>query len=131
MRALRSAAIVALAFFAIGTSAHADGSRYEGPWSVAMVKHVGLCDRSSRYAIVIREGAIRYLPEPGDAPMNFTGRVDAGGKVEIYAARGPARVAASGQLRRASGSGTWRLPLLGCSGTWTAQRGHRVQTAAQ
>jgi hypothetical protein len=108
----------------------AETSRFNGAWHVQMVKESGLCDRDHRYAILIREGDIRYLPEPGSSPMNFTGQVDGRGSVQINASRGPARVGATGQLQGNSGSGTWRLPLLGCSGVWTAQRTSRIQTSS-
>lgn len=120
-----------LALLGLGFDANAaEASRFNGAWNVQMIKHAGLCDRDSRYAIVIREGDIRYLPEPGSSPMNFTGQVDRGGNVQINASRGPARVGATGQLHASSGSGTWRLPLLGCSGVWTAQRTSGIQTSS-
>jgi hypothetical protein len=123
--------LLGLSLFGLGLGAHAaEASRFNGAWNVQMVKHAGLCDRDSRYAIMIREGDIRYLPEPGTSPMNFTGQVDSNGGVQINAARGPARVGAIGQLQGNSGSGTWRLPLLGCSGVWTAQRVSRIQTSS-
>jgi hypothetical protein len=108
----------------------AEASRFNGAWHVQMVKHAGLCDRDHRYNIVIREGDIRYLPEPGTSPMNFGGQVSGNGAVQINASRGPAQVGATGQLQGNSGGGTWRLPLLGCSGVWTAQRVSRIQTSA-
>lgn len=123
--------LFAVASLSLGFDAHAaEASRFNGAWHVQMVKHAGLCDRDSHYAIVIREGGIRYLPEPGTSPMNFTGQVDGSGNVQINASRGPARVGATGQLHANGGSGTWRLPLLGCSGVWTAQRTSRVQTTS-
>ena len=132
MRNSATNTIIALAFVGLGVQdAAAETSLYNGAWRVQMVKHAGLCDNESRYAIAIRDGNIRYFPEPGDAPMTFTGRVQANGQIEIHASRGPARVVASGQLRSASGSGTWQLPLLGCSGTWMAQRSDRVRTSAR
>jgi hypothetical protein len=97
-------------------------ARYNGPWTVQMVKESGLCDSSFRYAIVIRDGDIAYRPDPGDKPLAFSGQVGTGGDVRIAASRGPAQVAATGRLQGASGSGTWSLPLLGCQGRWTARR---------
>jgi len=124
--------LLVLGLLGLGFDADAaESSRFNGAWNVQMVKHAGLCDRDSRYAIVIREGDIRYLPDPGASPMNFTGQVDGRGNVQINVARGPARVGASGQLQANGGSGTWRLPLLGCSGVWTAQRTSRmIQTSS-
>jgi hypothetical protein len=130
MQFMFSSAVIGLGLAGLGLHAHAtEASRYNGAWHVQMVKHAGLCDRDHRYAIIIREGDIRYLPEPGTSPMNFTGQVDRSGSVQINASRGPARVAAVGQLQANAGSGTWRLPLLGCSGVWTAQRVGRIQTS--
>ena len=123
--------LFALGFVGLGGDARAaETSRFNGAWHVQMVKHSGLCERDHRYAILIREGDIRYLPEPGSSPMNFTGQVDGTGEVQINASRGPARVGAIGHLQANSGSGTWRLPLLGCSGVWTAQRTSRLRTSS-
>lgn len=105
-------------------------ARYDGPWTVQMVRDSGLCDQSFRYAIQIRSGDIAYTPDPGDKPMNFSGTVAPGGAVQIQASRGPARVQATGALQGNGGSGTWSLPLLGCQGRWTARRAG-VQTSAR
>lgn len=108
----------------------ASAVRYDGPWTVQMVKDSGLCDQSFRYAIQIRGGDIAYTPDPGDKPMSFSGTVAPGGAVQIAASRGPARVSATGSLQGSQGSGTWSLPLLGCQGRWTARR-TGVQTTSR
>jgi hypothetical protein len=129
---MRTFALLSLAALAASVSAApaAAAERYDGAWRIRMVKDAGLCDKDSfRYNIVIREGAVTYRPDPGDDPMNFSGQVNPGGQVQIAASRGLARVAASGTLQGASGSGTWRLPLLGCTGRWTAERTGPVQAS--
>lgn len=104
--------------------------RFDGPWTVQMVKDQGFCDQSFRYSIQIDDGSIAYKPDPGDKPLNFSGTVAPGGAVQIAASRGPAQVSATGALQGAQGSGTWSLPLLGCQGRWTARR-TGVQTTAR
>ena len=106
-------------------------ARYDGSWSVQMVKERGSCDDALRYAIVIRDGDIRLRSNPGEGPVMISGQVSPAGTVQISASRGVARAAGSGQLQGGSGSGTWQLPLLGCAGRWTAQRVGGAQTASQ
>ena len=78
--------VVGLHVLGLGSDVHAaQASRFNGAWHVQMVKHAGLCDKDHRYAIMIREGDIRYLPEPGTSPMNFSGQVDGQGNVQINA----------------------------------------------
>ena len=129
---MRTFAVLSIAAFAAlsSTTPSTAAERYDGAWHIRMVKDAGLCDKDSfRYNILIREGAVTYRPDPGDDPMNFSGQVNPGGQVQIAASRGLARVAASGTLQGGSGSGTWRLPLLGCTGRWTAERTGPVQAS--
>jgi hypothetical protein len=101
---------------------------FDGTWSVRMVTEAGSCDAAYNYAISVQDGAVRYLPPPGEAPATVSGGIGSDGTVRLGIHRSLARADASGQLSDKSGSGTWRLALLGCSGRWTAQK--RVQTAA-
>ena len=87
-----------------------------------MVTDSGLCDRSYSYSIAIEDGSVRYLLAPGDSPTTVSGRVAADGIVDLDIRRSIAKVDASGRLNAKSGSGTWQLGMLGCSGRWTAQK---------
>jgi hypothetical protein len=108
-----------------GTAALA-GPKHDGTWSVQMVTDSGVCDRTYSYSIAIQDGSVRYLQGPGDSPTTVSGQVGPGGSVDLDIRRSVAKVDALGQLNEKSGSGTWRLGMLGCSGRWTAQK--RMQT---
>jgi hypothetical protein len=108
-----------------GTAALA-GPKHDGTWSVQMVTDSGVCDRTYSYSIAIQDGSVRYLQGPGDSPTTVSGQVGPGGSVDLDIRRSVAKVDALGQLNEKSGSGTWRLGMLGCSGRWTAQK--RTQT---
>jgi hypothetical protein len=100
-----------------GTSAN-----HDGVWSVRMVTDSGLCDRSYGYTIAIQDGNVRYIPAPGDSPTTVSGKVGPDGNVDLDFRRSIARADAFGRLQASSGTGTWKLNMLGCSGRWTAQR---------
>ena len=88
-----------------------------------MVTDSGICDATYRYAIAIDDGgAVRYIPEPGDKAPAVSGQVASSGAVDLDIVKGIAKVDAKGQLQNSSGSGSWRLGLLGCSGRWTARK---------
>jgi hypothetical protein len=95
---------------------------YNGTWRVQMVTDTGICDRSYTYAIAIRDGTVRYIPAPDDGPTTVNGRVAPDGNVVLTFQRSIATANASGRLQGSSGSGSWRLSMLGCSGRWTAVR---------
>ena len=95
---------------------------FDGAWSVLLVTDAGTCERTSSYSLGIQDGRVRHIPTAGDAPVNIAGQIASDGSVSIGVQRGPARADAYGKLSAVSGSGAWNLPLLGCSGRWTAQR---------
>ncbi len=101
--------------------AWAASSPHNGTWSVQMVTDSGLCDRSYSYSIAIENGSVRYLLAPGDSPTTVSGRVGPDGTVDLDIRRSIAKVDAN-RLNGKSGSGTWQLGMLGCSGRWTAQK---------
>ncbi len=117
--------VVALAFGAglIGLSgamaASAKPEGFNGTWSVQLVTDEGSCDRSYSYAVAVENGRVRPA---GDASTSVSGQVGANGAVNLDIRRGLARADASGRLQATSGSGTWRVSMVGCSGRWTAQR---------
>lgn len=95
---------------------------YDGVWQISLVAESGLCDTSYRYAIAIDNGSVRYIPGPGSSPASVSGQIGNDGRVDLDIRRSIASVDAVGRLNGKTGSGTWRLGLLGCSGRWNAQR---------
>ena len=93
-------------------------ARYDGTWSVQLVTNSGMCDSSTSSTVTVQNGSIRA----GGAGVSVSGQVGANGSVSLALAKGPASGTASGRLSSASGSGTWNVSTLGCSGRWTAQR---------
>ncbi len=87
-----------------------------------MVTDSGICSASYNYAIAIRDGNVSYLQSPGDSPTTVAGKVGPDGKVDLDIRRSVAKVDAVGQLKGRTGSGSWQLPMLGCSGRWSAQK---------
>jgi hypothetical protein len=87
-----------------------------------MVTDSGLCSARYNYAIAIQDGAVRYLQSPGDSPTAVSGQVAPDGKVDLDIRRSVAKVDAVGRLNERTGSGSWQLPMLGCSGRWSAQK---------
>jgi hypothetical protein len=106
----------------IGSAWAAPAARHDGTWSVSMVTVSGLCDASYNYSIAIENGNVRYLQAPGDSPTTVSGRIGPDGNVDLDIRRSIAKVDAEGRLNGKSGSGTWRLGMLGCEGRWNAQK---------
>jgi hypothetical protein len=123
----RFAAAIGFGFLLSGPAFAASEKPHDGTWSVQMVTDSGICSARYTYAIAIDDGAVRYLPAPGDAPATVSGRVGADGAVDIDIHRSAAKVDALGRLSNGKGSGTWSLGTVGCQGRWNAQR--RTATA--
>lgn len=120
--AKRMAVALGLGVLIAGTAVAAPVAKHNGTWSVQMVTDSGICDRSYNYSIAIEDGNVRYLLQPGDSPTTVSGRVAPDGAVDLDIRRSIAKVDANGRLNAKSGSGTWQLGMLGCSGRWTAQK---------
>lgn len=120
--AKRSAMALGLGLAFVGSALAVPVARHDGTWSVQMVTDSGICDRSYNYSIAIENGNVRYLLAPGDSPTTVSGQVGADGSVDLDIRRSIAKVDANGRLNAKSGSGTWQLAMLGCSGRWTAQK---------
>ena len=99
-------------------SALADPDKFDGTWSVQMVASAGMCGSGASQTLTVQEGRVRA----GGSGVSVSGQVGAGGAVSLALQKGPAQGTASGKLSGASGSGTWTVSTLGCSGSWTAQR---------
>ncbi len=93
-----------------------------------MVTEAGSCDASYSYSVAVTNGQVRHLAASGDAPTVINGQIGTDGGVNLDIRRSIAQASANGRLSEKSGSGTWRLALLGCQGRWTAMK--RTQTAA-
>ncbi len=120
--AKKSALALGLGATLMGGAWAAPSDRNDGTWSVQMVTDSGLCDRTSGYSIAIENGNVRYLLAPGDSPTTVSGRIGPDGAVDLDIRRSIAKVDATGKLNGKSGSGTWTLGMLGCTGRWTAQK---------
>jgi hypothetical protein len=125
---LTSLAAAAVSFVAVTAPASADPSAYNGNWHVRLVTESGSCDHSYSSAIAIRDGVARYIPTADDTPTTVSGGVGPDGAVALTLQRSIATGSASGKLQRSSGSGTWHVAMLGCTGRWTATR--RTSTAS-
>ncbi len=99
-------------------SALADPDKFDGTWSVQMVASAGMCGSGASQTLTVQDGRVRA----GGSGVSVSGQVGAGGAVSLALQKGPAQGTASGKLSGASGSGTWTVSTLGCSGSWTAQR---------
>jgi hypothetical protein len=111
----------------LSAQALAEPTDYNGTWSVQLVTESGSCDRSANYTIAVEDGRVRYLPSGNEARVSVSGQVGPDGNVSIGVRQGLGSADASGRLGAGSGSGTWKVSMLGCSGRWTAQR--RTTTA--
>jgi hypothetical protein len=93
---------------------------YDGNWSVLIVTQNGDCDRAYRYGISIRGGTVFY----DGGVVNFTGRVQANGNVNVRVTSGSAFANGTGRLGRSEGQGRWsgQSGSSRCGGYWTAER---------
>ncbi len=99
-------------------SALAEPEKFDGTWSVQMVASAGMCGSGVSQTLTVQDSRVRA----GSSGVSVSGQVGAGGAVSLALQKGPAQGTASGKLSGASGSGTWTVSTLGCSGSWTAQR---------
>jgi hypothetical protein len=111
----------------LSAQALAEPADYNGTWSVQLLSESGSCDRSANYTIAVEDGRVRYLPSGNEARVSVSGQVGPDGNVSIGVRQGLGSADASGRLGAGSGSGTWKVSMLGCTGRWTAQR--RTTTA--
>lgn len=118
----RTAVAFGLGITLIGSALAAPAAKHDGTWSVQMVTDSGMCDRTYSYSIAVENGNVRYLLAPGDSPTTVSGQIGQDGAVDLDIRRSIAKVDANGRLNGKSGSGTWQLAMLGCSGRWTAQK---------
>ena len=91
---------------------------FNGTWSVRLVTEAGSCDAAYQTTVMIEDGQVRAL----SSGASVSGGISSDGSVALGIQRSIARGDASGRLAARSGSGTWRVAMLGCTGRWTAQR---------
>jgi hypothetical protein len=128
MKVFARAIVFSGVLMAAGAASAASGD-FGGRWAVRMVTDSGVCDASYNYVIAVEDGGrVRYIPQDSDAPPSVSGQVAPNGTVNLDIRKSIARVSATGQLKGAAGSGSWRLPGL-CSGRWTASKRGPVQAA--
>ena len=99
-------------------SALADPARFNGTWSVQLVGS-GLCGSGASHVLTILNGSVRA----GGSGVSVWGQVGPSGLVSLALQRAGVQGSASGRLSSGSGSGSWSVLSLGCSGHWTARRG--------
>jgi len=107
-----------LALCAAALPASAKSASFDGTWNVRLVTEAGTCDSSYSETVAIENGRVR--PVAGAASVS--GGVGTDGNVAITISRSIAKADAQGRLRSNSGSGSWKLAMLGCAGRWTASR---------
>jgi predicted amino acid dehydrogenase len=94
---------------------------FDGTWNVRLVTESGTCDNSYSHTVAIENGRVRTLGGAESATA-ISGGVGNDGSVALTISRSIAQADASGRLGSRSGSGSWKLAMLGCTGRWSASR---------
>ena len=102
-------------------AASAKSASFDGKWNVRLVTEAGTCDSSYIKTIAIENGQVRPL-SGGTEAISISGGVGTDGNVALSIRQSIAEAKAHGRLRPQSGKGSWNLPMLGCTGHWTASR---------
>jgi hypothetical protein len=113
--------VVALALSAgaiLSGSALAEPAKFDGTWSVSLVGNGGLCGSGASSTLMVQNGSVRA----GGSGVSVSGQVGPGGSVSLALQKSGVQGTASGRLSGSSGSGSWSVSSLGCSGHWTARR---------
>ena len=101
-------------------AASAKPASFDGTWNVRLVTESGTCDSSYSQTVAIENGQVRPLAAAGATAIS--GGVGTNGNVALTISRSLAKADAFGRLSAQSGSGSWKLAMLGCTGRWTASR---------
>jgi len=100
-------------------TAKADPAAYNGTWQVSLVSNGGLmCSMIPGLTITARNGNV----SGGGSGLRVSGQVGPSGSINLALQRGGIQGSASGRMSGASGSGSWAVASVGCSGRWTAHR---------
>ena len=102
----------------VGSAAASPQKGFNGTWSVRLVTEAGSCDTSYSTTVAIQDGQVRAV----SGSASVSGGIGSDGSVALGIQRSIASGQASGRLAARSGSGTWRVAMMGCTGSWTAQR---------
>jgi hypothetical protein len=105
-------------FTAAPLAASAKSASFDGTWNVRLVTEAGTCDSSYSQTVAIENGRVR----PVAGATSISGGVGTDGSVALTIAKSIATADARGRLTSKSGSGSWNLAMLGCTGRWTASR---------
>ena len=116
----RSVAVLCLmAGLALSGAAKADPAAYDGTWTVSLASNGGLmCSMIPGLTITARNGNV----SGGGSGLRVSGQVGPSGSINLALQRGGIQGSASGRMSGASGSGSWVVASVGCSGRWTAHR---------
>ena len=107
-----------IAFSAAPLSVSAKSASFDGTWNVRLVTEAGTCDSSYSQTVAIENGRVRPLA----GAASISGGVGTDGNVALTISKSIAKADAQGRLSSKSGSGSWKLAMLGCTGRWTASR---------
>jgi hypothetical protein len=107
-------------FAGMPLAATAKPASFDGKWNVRLVTESGTCDSSYSQTVAIEDGRVR--PLAGGSATAVSGGVGTDGNVALTIYKSIAKADASGRLNTRSGSGSWKLAMLGCTGRWTASR---------
>ena len=102
----------------LSASAFAEPAKFDGTWSVSLVGTGGLCGSGTSSTLTVQNGSVRA----GGSGVSVSGQVAPSGSVSLALQKSGVQGTASGKLSGSSGSGSWSVASLGCSGRWTAQR---------
>jgi hypothetical protein len=115
----KTVAVLALSAGVLASaSAFAEPAKFDGTWSVSLVADGGLYGSGASSTLMVQNGSVRA----GGAGVSVSGQVGPSGSVSLALQKSDVQGTASGKLSGASGSGSWAVSSLGCSGRWTAQR---------
>ena len=98
--------------------AFAEPAKFDRIWSVSLVGTGGLCGSGASSTLTVQNGIVRA----GGSGVSVSGQVAPSGSVSLALQKSDVQGSASGKLSGGSGSGSWTVSSLGCSGRWTAQR---------
>jgi hypothetical protein len=111
---------VGMLMASLPSTAAVEGASFDGTWHVRLVTQSGTCDSSYSQTVAIENGRVRAVASASATAIS--GGVGSDGRVALTIAQSVATADAEGRLRSKSGSGSWNLPMLGCTGSWTARR---------
>ena len=94
-------AIVLIGGTVLGRDSAVARTPFDGKWSVLIVTDAGDCDRAYRYALVIRDGQVRY---EGDAAVDVAGNVTGNGVVSVRVSAGSQRADGTDHMSHDDGS---------------------------